>query len=159
MFEPADMYSQEIEGVFLGRCVNDSWSVDVRRCITSTRSLDDPKSCKAKLTPPQAAALDKDLALAEEHELDRAIPKPCLDLEVQVAAAMSCEAIAKSERDRIMKQFTLTKASWQQVKHKRLLAPTCGAAIQALKQATNECKPGSSKTPPGPSPGSPSAPK
>ncbi|GEM_PF-3171203 len=147
MFEPSDLYSQEVEGVFLARCLDDRWSADVRRCIASTASISDPKNCKTKLTPAQVTALDKDLALAEQHEAARVIPKACLDLEVHIAVAMSCEAIPKAERDRIQKQFTLTKATWDKVENKQLLAPTCGAAIAALKQATSECKPGASSPP------------
>jgi len=147
MFQPTDLYSQEIEGMFLGRCVEDAWNADMRRCIASTTSLEDPKNCKSKLTATQAAALDKDLALADEHEAGRVMPKACLDLEVQIAAAMSCEAIAKPERDRIQKQFALTKAGWEKVTNKTLLGPTCGAAIAALKQATSDCKPGAAPAP------------
>lgn len=150
MFQPADAYAQEVEGVFLGRCVNDAWKADVRRCIASTTSLEDPKNCKAKLTPAQAAALDKDLALADEHEAARVLPKPCMDLEVHIAIAMSCEVIPEAERARIQKQFQLTKATWDKADNKALLAPSCSSAIAALKSVTYECRPGGSSKPPAP---------
>lgn len=154
MFQPADAYAQEVEGAFLGRCVIDEWSAAVRRCITSTRSLEDPKNCKAKLTPAQAAALDKDLALAEQHEAAHVLPKPCLDLAVHMAIAMSCESIPEAERDRMHQQFQLAKEGWAKVENKALLAPTCSAAITALKQATYDCRPGGAppKAPPPPAP-------
>jgi hypothetical protein len=141
MFAPADAYSLDVEGAFLARCVNDAWSAEVRRCIVSTTSLTDPKNCKSHLTPSQAKLLDADLAQAERREVGRMLPKACLDLEVQVAAAMSCEAIPQAERDRIQKQLAISKAGWDKVIDKQLLAPTCGAAIAALKQATIDCKP------------------
>jgi hypothetical protein len=145
MFQPSDAYAQEVEGAFLGRCINDTWGADVRRCLASTRSLEDPKNCKAKLTPAQAAALDKDLARADEREAARVLPKSCLDLEVHISIAMGCAVIPVAERERIQKQFQLTKAGWEKVENKSLLAPTCNAAIAALKQVTYECRPGSSK--------------
>ncbi len=148
MFQPVDAYAQEVEGAFLGRCVNDGWSAEVRRCLASTTSLEDPKNCKAKLSPAQAVALDKDLALADQHEAARVLPKPCLDLEVHMSIAMSCEAIPQVERDRIQNQFRLTKAGWDKVHNKALLAPTCNAAIAALKQVTYECRPGGSSPKP-----------
>lgn len=141
MFEPADRYAIEIEGTFLGRCINDDWTVEVRRCITSTTSLADPRNCKSKLRPAQIAALDRDLAAVEKREEGRAMPKACLDLEVLIAVAMDCEAIPKQERERIQKQFALAKAGWATVDNKTLLGPNCSAAIAALKQATGECKP------------------
>lgn len=144
LFGP-DAYGTEVQGAFLARCVDDKWSGEVRRCIASTKSLEDPKNCKAKLTADQAAALDKDLELAAKHEEGRVIPQSCLDLEVLVGAAMSCETIAKPERERIQKQFATAKAGWDKVENKSLLAPTCSAAITALKQATYECRPGAPK--------------
>lgn len=140
MFGDPDPYAMEVEGIFLARCVNDEWPPEMRRCLLSTTSLTDPKNCKAKLTLGQGAMLDADLAQAERHERGRELPKACLDLEVQVAVAMSCEAIPQAERDRIKKQLAITKAGWDKVIDKQLLAPTCGAAIAALRQATSECK-------------------
>jgi hypothetical protein len=148
---PADRYTHEVEGAILGRCINDDWSAEVRRCLRSTTAVDDPKNCKAKLTVTQRAALDKEIAAIEEREAARVLPKACLDLEVQIAVAMSCETIPQAERDRIQKQFKLTKATWENVDNKALLAPTCGAAIAALKQATYECRPGGSSRKPPPS--------
>lgn len=136
---PPDAYSTEVEGAFLSHCLGEKWSAEVRRCLLATTTVEQPKNCRAKLTPEQAAALDQDLAAAERRESARVLPQACLDLEVHVARAMACEAIPKAERERIQQQFTLTKASWDKVVDKQMLSPTCGSAITALKQATVEC--------------------
>lgn len=141
MFEPIDDYSRDVEGVFLNRCVSDAWTAEVRRCVASTTSITEPKGCRAKLSAEQGAALDKDLEAAERRDAGRVLPKVCLDLEVQVAAAMACEAIAKPERERIATQLETSKAAWKTVVDKQRLAPSCAAAIQALRLATLDCKP------------------
>ena len=142
LFEPADVYAREIEAAFLGRCVNDSWSVEIRRCVLSTSSLQSPKNCKALMSASQAASLDKELELAELRASQKVLPPICVELEAQIHAAQTCEALPQEVRDQLKANLVVSKKEWDARANKALLAPGCSASLQALRQATTECAPG-----------------
>ncbi|MEO7731582.1 MAG: hypothetical protein ABIY55_11460, partial [Kofleriaceae bacterium] len=47
--------------VFARRCEADAWNPEARACVVATRSLHQPRHCKALLTAAQRTALDRAL--------------------------------------------------------------------------------------------------
>ncbi len=144
LFSPPDPFSREVRDAFAKRCNEDHWSEDMRSCVGATASVVEPKNCKQKLVPEQAANLEKALKAAEVRETKRLIPASCGRYERVLAKALACDKIPQDVRDGLAKRFADSKMDWVHMDDKSSLVPICTAAIEALKQASLEC-PGAAK--------------
>ncbi len=134
-----EAYAVELRGVFAGRCTQDQWSAEMRKCVASTKSLVEPQSCKQKLTPDQVTKLDADLAAADERVAMSIVPGPCLRYEKMLASVLTCEVLPQNARDQLKTNFDAFKASWSEVADKRELESICSAGIQTVKTAAGTC--------------------
>ncbi len=134
-----DRYATEMQIAFEMRCTADAWSSEMRSCLTSTKSLVEPKNCKQKLTPEQSKNLDAAILAADEREAMKIMPGSCLRYEKMLAGVATCEALPKEMRDQLAASFAAFKATWPTVKDMRTLDPTCGSAIHTVKQVAAEC--------------------
>jgi len=140
----ADDHAKEIRGVFATRCEQDQWPPAARACIKGTRSLDDPRNCKQKLTADQVTKLDADIAALEDRAARQVIPALCARYERALAQVLACDVLPQDARDSLRQAFETFKTTWPGIADKRTLAPVCGSAITAVKAAAAGC-PGAAK--------------
>jgi hypothetical protein len=134
-----DPYAAELRGSFAARCTEDRWSEDMRRCVTGTKSLVEPRSCKQKLTADQVKKLDADLAAVDERAAMKTVPGVCVRYEKMLAAVMTCDVLPKEARDQLKSNYDSFKADWPTVTDKRSLEPICSSAVQTVKSAARTC--------------------
>ncbi len=134
-----DTYAAELRGAFGARCKEDQWSDAMRSCITSTKSLVEPQSCKQKLTPVQVKNLDEALAAIDERATMSIIPGACTRYEKMLASVLTCDVLPQNARDQLRTNFESFKASWPETPDKRTLEPLCSSAIQTVKTAAGTC--------------------
>jgi hypothetical protein len=144
MFTPADQFARDVRDVFANRCKTDAWSAEMRTCVGKTHSVVEPQSCKLKLTPAQATALEADLHTAEERDRDRVMPVACTRYERILGEVLACDVLPKAVRDQLAARFAEEKARWATITNKRSLDPMCSTGVASLKQAAQDC-PGSAK--------------
>lgn len=135
----SDSYANEMQVTFEMRCNADGWSPEMRSCITSTKSLVEPQSCKLKLTPEQSSKLDAEIAAIDQRQAMKIIPGSCARYEKMLAGVVACDTLPKEMREQLKANFDAFKATWPTIKDKRELDPTCGSAIQTVKQVAAEC--------------------
>lgn len=130
LLDPKADSTRAIRGVFATRCRDDAWSGEVRSCVVSTRSLKDPKHCKAKLPIAARARLDADLAARRVQ----AIPEACRDYARAVEKLMTCDKIPQAARDTIRQAFDMQRELWSKGASDESIQG-CRAAVDAMKQA------------------------
>lgn len=139
MFGLADPYAREVRDVFQTRCTEDAWSAAMRTCVHQTRSLQEPKSCKDKLSAEHRARLEADLAAVEQRDDVRTIPPSCLQFEQVVNQLQSCTKLTAEVRAGLAKRLAESKAEWAKPTSKAGLGPRCDAAIYTLKPIVEDC--------------------
>jgi hypothetical protein len=111
----------------------------VRQCIAQTAALVEPRNCKQQLSATQAAALDRDVAAAEQRERAKHLPDECVHYEKILHEVVKCELLPKDVRDHLTKRFEEARFNWATVTDKSTLAGTCADGVYALKQAAWDC--------------------
>lgn len=142
LVEPHDDHARKVRDIFAVRCEQDGWPGEVRACVVATRSLDEPRGCKAKLTAPQRAALEREL-----DEADRAarIAKltGCERYKYRIEQIMACDRLPQASRDALKQGFDAMSQSWEQMKDmpqeaREAMESACTQGAEALEQATKD---------------------
>jgi hypothetical protein len=136
LIEPKNEHAHDVQAVFERRCTEDRWAPDVRSCVVSTVSLQDPKHCKQRLPIALRSHLDADLMDAEARARERAIPASCTEFGRIAAALARCDALPQATRDAIQQGYETMRQNWTTTDpHQRQTAEEgCKAAGDAMKQ-------------------------
>jgi hypothetical protein len=136
LIEPKNEHAHDVSTAFLRRCTEDHWAPDVRSCIVSTVSLQDPKHCKERLPIPLRSHLDADLMDAAARARARDVPPSCADFGKTVEALVRCDQLPQATRDAIRQGYETMKGNWGTTDpHQReIVEEGCKAAGDALKQ-------------------------
>jgi len=129
--------TRRVRQAFDERCEQDQWSGEVRTCITSTRSLADPKHCKDLLAGPQREALDRDLAAAESSTTSVAgLPDTCADYGRMIDRLQGCQQLPQQTRDALKQSYDQVEQVWLTVPEegREALREACKAAVDAVEQ-------------------------
>lgn len=60
--------SDQIARVVIDRCGADGWSMELRRCLTGAKTLDDSDGCEKLATPAQNDALEREIEMMENAD-------------------------------------------------------------------------------------------
>lgn len=137
---PPDEGGRALRAVFANRCEQDGWSKAARRCLTETRSTDQPRNCRQHLTPDQSKRLDEDVAAAEQRAATSTLPAVCLEYEQMVLALQPCTSLPADVRAALAKRLAEAKLEWTTMADKRQMAPLCSSAVYSLKPFLADCK-------------------
>jgi hypothetical protein len=128
-----DERAVDIREVFATRCTQDRWAAAPMHCMLGTKSLEDPRGCKAKLSDEQRGALDANLAVAEEKARDRP-PAECVEYEQVILKVSACKKLAISSRESLQRAFDSSKATWKTTTSRADLAASCKAGADGTRQ-------------------------
>jgi len=140
LIEPKDDHAKRIREVFATRCEVDKWDGNARACVVSTKSLKDKKGCKAKLSPEQREALDRDLDEADRVARASKLPAACDRYKALIDKLMSCDKLPQQSRDALKQGFDAMSASWKNMEDmppeaRKSMEDACTAGSDALQQA------------------------
>nr|MDQ3368586.1 hypothetical protein [Myxococcota bacterium] len=132
-----DDRARRLRDVFLARCEQDRWEADVRSCITGTTSLQDPKRCKARLTPAQREALDREVAVADGPMLASTLPPACHEYVGHIQRLQTCQALPQPTREALQQALDSVTVAWSNVPPEGLVAleAACRSAADAVAQS------------------------
>jgi hypothetical protein len=67
---------KKFHDLFVERCGNDAWTVELRQCLAGMKALDDANACEPKMTDAQKDALNKAMGGEDEPPPPPAEPAP-----------------------------------------------------------------------------------
>ncbi len=142
LVEPKDQHARKIRDIFQRRCEVDAWPGDVRTCIVSTTSLQDPKGCKSRLVIVQREALERDLAAADRAARAPTLPE-CERYKQRIEQLMACDRLPQQSRDALKQGYDAMTAGWAQMKdmseeEQKALHGGCKAGADAIEQAVKD---------------------
>ncbi len=143
LIEPKDDHARRIRMTFAQRCEHDAWRDDVRACLVGTRSLKDPRHCKAKLTLDQRGALERDLAELERIARETRLPAACEHYKQVMASVMTCDRMTAQTRDALQQGFDAMSEGWKHIDEmsaevRTAMEDSCKQAADALAAAAKD---------------------
>jgi hypothetical protein len=129
--------ASRIRETFVARCEADGWDDDARSCVVATTSLRKPRHCKAKLTPEQRTALDRELAeVAVAPGSASRLPPVCRDYGDMVGRLEVCPGMRPDTRGALEIAYRdLTQAWLRGTYDIHTVELQCRAMIDGLRQA------------------------
>lgn len=140
LVEPKDDRARKVRDIFQRRCEQDAWSAEARTCVVETTSLKDPRGCKARLSPPQRDALERELAEADRVARSSKLPGSCAQYKERIAKLMTCDKLPQESRDALKQGMDEMEQSWGNMKDlppeaQQAIEDGCKAGVEALDQA------------------------
>jgi hypothetical protein len=112
LIRPPSARADRIRDVVAVRCHADAWSDEVRACVVATRSLREPRHCKAQLTADQRAALDHELAALPAAARVGWAPPACNDYRALIGKLGSCDAMSAASRAAFAQGYRELLQTW-----------------------------------------------
>lgn len=135
---PGSPRAPRIRDAFAARCGADDWDADVRSCVLATTSLRQPRHCKAKLTPEQRAALERDLADVAVTPAATRLPSTCRDFRTMIEKLGSCAGLPVRTRAALEGSYReLTEAWTHGMYDAHTLDVQCREMLGGLRQAVS----------------------
>jgi len=121
-------------GVFEARCLADDWPVAVRSCFLATRAVDEPRGCRARLSPAQRTALTLALA-AQPAAPASSLPRPCRDYLALLGRLDQCGAFPPRARAALEQAFRDFLRARENAEGSPSLDAQCRQMTDGLQQA------------------------
>jgi hypothetical protein len=112
LLRPASARANRTRDVFAARCQADAWSDEVRACIVATRSVHEPRHCKAQLTADQRDALDHELAALPAAARVGWAPLACHEYHGLINALGTCDAMPAAMRAAFQQGYRELVQAW-----------------------------------------------
>lgn len=133
---PESPHAPRIRDAFAARCDADDWDAEARACVIATPSLREPRRCKAKLTPEQRAALDRDLAEIAATPVAARMPSTCRDYRMMIEKLGSCAGLPDGTRGALEGNYRALAEAWTRGSYDaHTLDVQCRAMLDGLRQA------------------------
>ena len=126
----------KIGEVFARRCEADAWGAEARSCVVATRSLQQPRHCKALLTVEQRGALDHALEVVAATPSAAWTPAACTDYRTTLASLTDCPAIPDAARVALEQAYRQLVLAWARGTYDTgKLEAQCASMLDSLRQA------------------------
>jgi hypothetical protein len=133
---PERARSAKIRDAFARRCEADGWSPDARACVVATRSLQEPRHCKAMLTADQRGALDRELEVIAATPSTAWTPAVCNDYRAMLGTLGGCPAIPDAARQALEQTYRQLALAWARGTYDTpTLEAQCRAMLDGLRHA------------------------